>query len=146
MSTARRSGERKHAIAALLVGFQSVMSLIVALALFASAHRASRWLFAAAAHRRLELAWIMIVVTLIAVVIAVALASFAEWGRFAALVFEAFVALGAIMRLAATPVSALVALAIAAAVIWLVASEDAADDNDGAVATSGPGASSAAAP
>ena len=78
--------------------------------------------------------------------IAVALASFAEWGRSAALVFEAFVALGAIMRLAATPVSALVALAIAAAVIWLVASEDAADDNDGAVATSGPGASSAAAP
>ena len=145
MSTDRRTGERRHAIAALLVGFQSVTSFILALALFASAHRASRWLFAPAAHRRLELAWIMLVVTVVAVVIAVALASFVAWGRVASLVFEAFVVLGAIARLAATPVSAVLALAIAATVIWLVASADAADDQ-GAITPGGSGRSSAAAP
>lgn len=136
MKTARRTGERKQVIAALLVGFQSVMALIAALALFASAHRASRWLFAEAAHRRLELAWKLIVVMAIAVVIAVALASFATWARIAAIVFEAFGALGAITRLAATPVSAVVALAIAATVIWLVARADAMDDDDGTHARS----------
>jgi hypothetical protein len=127
--------EQKSALAALLIAFQAVLSLIVSLALFASAHRAARWLFTDAAHRRLELAWAMLVVTLIAVVIAVALASFASWSRPAALVFEAFVVIGALARLAVSPVTAFVGLAIAAAVISLVASAHAPGHARGAPAT-----------
>ncbi|HEX5480418.1 MAG TPA: hypothetical protein VFY79_11935 [Dehalococcoidia bacterium] len=124
MDTDRTYGGRRRAAAALLVGFQSVMSFIVALALFASAHRAARWLMVGGAHRRLELAWIMLLATLVAVVVAVALASFASWGRVAALVFEAFVIVSALMRIGPTPVSAILALLIAGTVISLVVSTD----------------------
>jgi hypothetical protein len=115
-------------IATFMVAFQSLMALAGALVLFAGAHRAGRWGFGdAIAHRRAEAGMVLLVVAVAVCVIAVFLALDAGWAQIAAIVFEALVVAGSVVRIGIRPGAALIAIAFAGGVIVLLAREHRSD-------------------
>ncbi len=110
----------RRVIAVFMIALQSVLALVASLAMFASAHRIGRWAFGATiAYRHAELGLAMLVVAAVACVIALFLAFDMSWARVAAIVFEALAVLGALARIGAHPVSSIVAIAFAVAIILL---------------------------
>jgi hypothetical protein len=123
-----RTSNHTLAIAAgILLGFQAAVGALIALLLFASAHRlrVHHWTVAhLAARHRAGVGLFVLLVAAIVVVLAVGVIRAWTWARAGALAFEVLSVLGASLRFGMHPGGALVSMLLAAAVVALILMSD----------------------
>jgi hypothetical protein len=108
--------------AAVLIAVQAALQLLAAGALLASAHRLHRWLPGTeVAHHRAELGLLLLVVAVVALAVAIGVATMSAWARVAAIVFEVLVVVGHLVRAGRHPYASVLGVLFAVVVIALVA-------------------------
>ena len=133
MSPTRRSNRTLAIAAGMLLGFQAAAGVVVALLLFASAHRlrVHHWTVVhLAARHRAGVGLFVLLVAAVVVVLAVGVIRGWTWARAGALAFEVVSVLAASLRFGMHPGRALAGMLLAAAVVALILMSDGHGEND----------------